>query len=170
MTAPLLVFGWGNPSRGDDALGPLFVEQLKALTGEDAADRVDFLDEYQLQIEHALDLVGRTAVLFVDASVDCTIPFQTIPLCAARDASFTSHALSPGAVMEVYRQLSRNEPPPCTLLAIRGRRFGLGEMPERLALSNLAQALAWGRRWVASAGAHAEIEDERAGERAVGHA
>ena len=28
--APLLVFGWGNPSRGDDALGPLLVEQLAA--------------------------------------------------------------------------------------------------------------------------------------------
>ena len=27
---PLLVFGWGNLSRGDDALGPLRVEQLRA--------------------------------------------------------------------------------------------------------------------------------------------
>ena len=33
MTAPTLIFGWGNPSRGDDALGPLFVEQMQLKDG-----------------------------------------------------------------------------------------------------------------------------------------
>ena len=28
---PVLVFGWGNPSRGDDALGPLFVDAIEAI-------------------------------------------------------------------------------------------------------------------------------------------
>ena len=152
MTAPLLVFGWGNPSRGDDALGPLFVGQLKGLVAAEAAARVDFLEEYQLQIEHALDLAGRSAVLFVDASLDCAIPFQTTRLSAARDASFTTHALSPQSVMQVYRDLNHEEPPPCTLLAIRGSRFALGERPDRRALSHLAQALIWGRRWLAGSG------------------
>jgi hydrogenase maturation protease len=153
MTAPLLVFGWGNPSRGDDALGPLFVERLKALAGDETEGQVEFLEEYQLQIEHALDLVGRTAVLFVDASFDCIVPFQTTSLCAARDASFTTHALSPESVMQVYVNLNDCEPPRCTLLTIRGRTFELGEPPEQLALSNMAQALVWGLRWLASAGA-----------------
>jgi hypothetical protein len=31
LTAPTLIFGWGNPSRGDDALGPLFVEHFAEL-------------------------------------------------------------------------------------------------------------------------------------------
>jgi NAD-reducing hydrogenase large subunit len=31
LTAPTLIFGWGNPSRGDDALGPLFVEHFTEL-------------------------------------------------------------------------------------------------------------------------------------------
>jgi hydrogenase maturation protease len=163
MTAPVLVFGWGNPSRGDDALGPLFVERLKTWAGQAAVGRVDFLDEYQLQIEHALDLVGRTAVLFVDASIDCTTPFQTTSLRAARDASFTSHALSPESVMEVYRDLSRAEPPPCTLLAIRGRRFGLGDLPERSALLHMAKALTWGRRWLANSGCDFERPRGRGG-------
>lgn len=149
MTAPLLVFGWGNPSRGDDALGPFFVEQLKALAGDGIADQVEFLHEYQLQIEHALDLVGRTAVLFVDASLDCGIPFQVTALRAARDVSFTSHALTPEAVMEVYRDLHKTEPPPCSQLAIRGMRFDLGDPPGPTALSNLAQALEWGLSWIA---------------------
>jgi hydrogenase maturation protease len=69
MTAPLLVFGWGNASRGDDALGPLFVQRLSALAATAKGNsKMEFLQDYQLQIEHALDLVSRERVLFVDAS------------------------------------------------------------------------------------------------------
>ena len=47
MTAPLLVFGWGNASRGDDALGPLLIERLRERLGDDAAviKRLQLLDE-----------------------------------------------------------------------------------------------------------------------------
>ena len=83
MNAPLLVFGWGNLSRGDDALGPLFVQQLSALAGAAMpATQVDFLEDYQLQIEHALDLVSRERVLFVDASLNCAAPFEVTTLRA----------------------------------------------------------------------------------------
>lgn len=150
MTAPLLVFGWGNPSRGDDALGPLFVERLRAGTGEALAGRVEWLDDFQLQVEHALDLVGRERVLFVDASLACGAPFEATPLRAARDGSFTTHAMSPEAVMHVYRDLHAAEPPPCTLLAIRGEHFELGAPASESALRHLALALDWGRAWLAA--------------------
>ncbi len=148
MTAPLLVFGWGNPSRGDDALGPLFVRQLRLLAGDDADSRVDFLEDYQLQIEHALDLGSRERVLFVDGSVNCAMPFEIATLRPSRDSGFTTHAISPEAVMQVYRDLYRVEPPPCMLLAIRGMRFELGEPLDPLALGHLALALAWGQSWL----------------------
>lgn len=148
--APLLVFGWGNASRGDDALGPLFIERLGALAEADAgsAGRIEFLDDYQLQVEHALDLVGRERVLFVDASLTCSAPFEVTTLAPSRDASFTTHAMSPTSVMQVYRDLQKAEPPPCTLLAIRGTRFELGEPPSPAALDNLAAALDWARHWL----------------------
>jgi hydrogenase maturation protease len=149
MTAPLLVFGWGNLSRGDDALGPLFIRQLGEQAGVCAGLTVDFLEDYQLQVEHALDLVGRERVLFVDTSLTCTGPFEVTTLYARRDASFTTHAISPESVMHVYRDLSRAEPPPCTLLAIRGMRFELGEPPGAMALEHLAQALVWAQQWLA---------------------
>jgi hydrogenase maturation protease len=148
MTAPLLVFGWGNASRGDDALGPLFVQQLGSLAGASAGVQVDFLEDYQLQIEHALDLACRERVLFVDASISCTPPFEVTTLHAARDASFTTHSLSAQSVMQVYRDLSGKAPPACTLLAIRGTGFELGQSPGWQALSHLAEALAWGQRWL----------------------
>ncbi|OHC66253.1 MAG: Ni/Fe hydrogenase [Rhodocyclales bacterium RIFCSPLOWO2_02_FULL_63_24] len=145
MTAPLLVFGWGNPSRGDDALGPLLIERIAALQ----LPGVECLTDFQLQVEHALDLENRRRILFVDASVDAAAPFAVTPIEAARDASFTTHAMTPEAVMQVYVELHDEAPPPCTLLAIRGERFELGEELSPAAAGHLDAALAWARTWLA---------------------
>ena len=145
MTAPLLVFGWGNVSRGDDALGPMFVERLRAAVGDDG---IEFQDDYQLQVEHALDLRGRERVLFVDASLTCAAPFEVSRLAPARDASFSTHAMSPEAVMQVFRDMHHCDPPACTLLAIRADAFELGTAPSTSALANLDAAVEWGVRWV----------------------
>lgn len=148
MTAPILVFGWGNPSRGDDALGPLLIQGLSRQDANAACLDIDFLEDFQLQVEHAMDLVDRQRVLFVDASLDCTPPFEVSELRAARDASFSTHAISPQSVMQVYFDLYQAEPPPCTLLAIRGQRFELGDAPQPAALDHLAAALEWARTWL----------------------
>jgi hydrogenase maturation protein HypF len=126
-TAPLLVLGVGNPSRGDDALGPLFVERLgDALAGEIASGAVELLTDYQLQIEHALDLTGRARVVFVDASVRAEPPFEFSPVAACADRSCSTHALSPGAVLATLRTIG-GKPPESWVLAIRGERFELGD-------------------------------------------
>jgi hydrogenase maturation protease len=160
--APVLVFGWGNASRGDDALGPLFVERLRAALPADAG--VECLDDYQLQPEHVLDLVGRERVLFVDASIDADAPFETMPLEPARDASFSSHAMTPRALLQAYRDVQHEEPPPCTLLAIRGERFELGEAPGEAALASLSDALRWALAWLDEE----SVPDERYGVAAAG--
>ena len=111
---------------------------------------MEFLDDYQLQVEHALDLVGRERVLFVDASLNCPAPFEVTSLQSAQDASFTTHAMSPQALMHVYRGLQGAEPPPCTLLAIRGECFELGEPPGAAALAHLDAALEWAHSWIST--------------------
>jgi hydrogenase maturation protease len=151
--APLLVFGWGNPGRGDDALGPLFVERLQATVIDGGgrvgdAIRVDWLTDMQLRPEHVLDLAGRARVLLVDASADADAPFVVSRVAPQRDASVTSHAMSPEALLDTCHRLQL-EPPPCTLLAIRGERFGLGESLSAPAARHLDAALAWGLRWLA---------------------
>jgi hydrogenase maturation protease len=147
MTLPVLVFGWGNRSRGDDALGPLCVERLRAELAP--RDDIEYLDDYQLMLEHVLDLQGRRRVLFIDASLACAPPFESLALRAAADGSISSHSLSPQALLQVYRELHDEAPPPCTLLAIRGLRFELGEPPSATALAHLDCALQWARGWLA---------------------
>ena len=85
VVPPLLVLAWGNPSRGDDALGPLLAERLLAHAGAPSlVGRVEVLTDFQLQVEHALDLVGRERILFVDAALDLAEPFTVRPLQGAR--------------------------------------------------------------------------------------
>jgi hydrogenase maturation protease len=139
----ILVFGYGNPSRGDDALGPMLVERLEPwlVSEPQSAGRVECLTDFQLQIEHALDLVGRKRVLFVDAHIHCPAPWQLSVLQPAVDASYSTHAISPASVLRVYQQIHEADPPPSFLLGIRGKRFELGEPLTDAAESHLASAL-----------------------------
>lgn len=152
MTAPTLIFGWGNPSRGDDALGPALLEAIEALRATNPQwGEVDLLTDFQLQVEHALDLEGRRRVLFVDASAACgDAPFRAEAILAARDASFSSHALSPQGVMHVFAEIKGCAPPPCTLLAIAGEAFELGLPLSAAAKAHLDAALAWTRDWLSA--------------------
>lgn len=141
-TPGLLILAVGNPSRGDDALGPLFLERLAALRERGGDwDGIELLTDFQLQIEHAVDLEHRTLALFVDASISCPPPYQFTRLQAARDTSYTSHALTPAAVLHVYEQINSASAPPAFLLAIRGESFELGQSPSSLAKANLAAGL-----------------------------
>lgn len=147
MTAPTLVFSWGNPARGDDALGPLFTEAIAAM----AIPGVECLTDFQLQVEHALDLHGRTRVLFVDAEQgadDGGSGFTVRPLVARADRTLTTHAMSPAALLQVYADMEGRAPPPAWVLAIRGQRWALGEAPSAAAAAHLQAALAWARGWL----------------------
>ena len=144
MKAPVLIFGWGNPSRGDDALGPLFVERIEALN----LPGVECLTDFQLQVEHALDLQGRSRILFVDASIDAPAPFSAERIEAEKDDSFTTHAMTPQSVLQVYRDLEDDDAAPTWLLAIRAETFELGEPPTATALANLDAAIDWARDWI----------------------
>jgi hydrogenase maturation protease len=148
--AGVLILAIGNPSRGDDALGPLFLERL-AEWREPRGDRddIELFTDFQLQIEHVVDLEERDLVLFVDASVSCPPPFQFTRLRPAQDTSYTSHALSPAAVLQVYAQVHHASPPPSFQLAIRGESFELGESLGAAAAAHLAAALEFTERLLA---------------------
>jgi len=135
-TNPDLIFTWGNPSRGDDALGPAMYELLL----QEDLNGVDLLTDFQLQIEHTIDLEGRERVLFVDASTSAKAPFEFFRLQPEQDASYTTHAMSPQALLSVYQQVNGHAPPPAWLLSIRGYEFGLGLPVSTAANRNLLAA------------------------------
>jgi hydrogenase maturation protease len=141
LIAPVLVFTYGNPSRGDDALGPAMFDLLenhKNTTCE--LDNIDLLTDYQLQIEHAIDLEHREGVVFIDASASSSAPYEFTKLYPERDDSYTSHAMNPASVLDVYQHINKSQPPPSYILTIRGYEFGLGREKTVRAEKNLQKA------------------------------
>lgn len=136
MLSDVVIFAIGNPSRGDDAIGPLLMERLRDwLPGQAEAARFELVEDFQLQVEHALDLEGRALALFIDAGSGTPAPFHFAPLQAAADFTHTSHALGPETVLHVYQKLQGRPPPPTFVLCVRGEAFALGDP-----LSNAARA------------------------------
>jgi len=134
---PVLVIGIGNPSRGDDAIGPVAIERLEAL----ALPGVELLTDFQLQVEHALDLMGRREVIFVDATVAGDGAFSFDPITPEADQGATTHALAPAAVLDVYRRYTDAPLPAARVLAVRGVEFELGAPLSEAAARNLDAAL-----------------------------
>jgi len=134
--APVLVLAVGNPSRGDDAIGPELAARLAAARPAG----VDVIEEFQLQIENALDLVGRERVVFVDAGIGTPAPYEFRPLAPAAEFLHTSHALSPEAVLATYREVTGADPPQAWVLCVPGESFGLGEPLSTFASANLEAA------------------------------
>lgn len=142
MTAPVVIFAIGNPSRGDDAIGPECYGRLEKMAkNEILAGRVELIEDFQLNIEHALDLEGRELALFIDAGENTPAPFVFERIFPAAIASHSTHALPPQAVLQVYRQTEGKEPPPSFLLCVRGERFELGEALSSEALARVDKAM-----------------------------
>jgi hydrogenase maturation protease len=135
MQPEVVVFAVGNRSRGDDAIGPLLLERIGSwLAAKGQAEGFALVDDYQLQIEHALDLQGKRLALFIDAGHETPAPFHfylTGPAPVA--AVHNTHRLPPQGVLDVYRQFAGSEPPPSFVLCVRGEHFELGEGLSRAA-------------------------------------
>lgn len=138
---PILLFATGNPSRGDDALGWHFAERARERFADlIASHELEVLTDFQLQVEHALDLEDRTHVLFVDASISTPAPCSLNPLREEPATAF-SHALSPGHLLRVMDELGHARPTRVEVLAIRGESFELGDPLSPRAAQHLDEAL-----------------------------
>ncbi len=135
----VVVLGWGNTSRGDDAIGPLLLEEVQ----QAGWPGVETVEDFQLQIEHSLDLVGADLVLFVDAGIETPAPFTFREVQAHGNFTASTHALAPEAVLAVYQQVQRRPPPPAFVLCVRGENFKLGHRMSDAATESMGLANAF---------------------------
>ncbi len=125
--APVLVLAFGNPGRGDDALGPMLADRLEDWLATHGRSDVEVIVDFQLNIEHALDLADRERVLFVDARASGENGARLDAVSARADASYSTHAVSPQGLLAVHEQIMRETPPQAELLSLRGHSFELGD-------------------------------------------
>lgn len=141
MTAPLVIFAVGNPSRGDDAIGPLLCARLADwLDDEGLIGEVELIEDFQLNIEHVLDLPGRQLALFIDAGERTPAPFTFRRIAAVPGLAHSTHALPPESVLQVYRQTEGCAAPPAFVLCVRGEEFELGAAPSAAAENHIDAA------------------------------
>ncbi len=122
-SADLLVFAWGNSSRGDDGAGPEIARRIRALARRD----VTVIEDMQLQIEHVTDIRAEVPVLFVDASVAISQGIALERVWPDDDPSVTTHAVSPSALLKLYTMTMQAPLPPAYQLHIAAESFELGE-------------------------------------------
>ncbi|HLF36252.1 MAG TPA: hydrogenase maturation protease [Cyclobacteriaceae bacterium] len=141
MESPVktLVYGYGNPGRGDDGLGPALVEKIQAWIVENNVLGVDTDSNYQLNIEDAYNIKDYDIVIFADASCEDIEHFIIERVKPDEKTAFNTHSVSAGFVLNLCNNMYGKKPL-VFLLHLRGYDFGLKEGFSDLADSTLNMA------------------------------
>lgn len=137
-----LLIAIGNNARSDDGLGWAF---LDLLTAEDSFNG-EIISCYQLQVEDAELISNYKKVIFVDAyegSMDDGFIWEQTE--ALNDFTFTTHALTPSAVLYLCKELYHKTPTAYTL-KIQGNNWELKIGISDTAKMNLEKALLFFKR------------------------
>jgi len=132
----IIVCGFGNPGREDDGAGIVVSKRLE----RELPAGVTVQYDYQLNIEDALEISDKDAVLFIDASANDFDGVRIKPVEPEPVSNYSTHTMSPGAILTVCRQLYGTEPP-AWLLEIKGYAWDMREEMSKQAQANCETAL-----------------------------
>ena len=109
----IVVIGYGNPLRGDDAIGWKAAEALRDVYEDDTA--VEVFASHQLNPEMAESVAEAGMVIFIDAVADTLLP-GTLRVRACIRRTTHQHSVINSIHLPCWRRQST-----CTA-AVRGRR------------------------------------------------
>ena len=135
----ILIYGYGNPGRQDDGLGIELVSRLEKWAAEKGLFEIEFENNYQLNIEDAAAISGKDLVIFADASREEIDDFCLSEVDGSAEISFTTHAASPGYILQLCKELFQTEPR-VLLLHLKGYEWDLKEGLTDRAKENLDKA------------------------------
>jgi hydrogenase maturation protease len=143
MHNKILVYGYGNPGRQDDALGVLLSEKIEKWIAEENIEYVETDSNYQLNIEDAAKISEYDTVIFCDASIEEISDFIFTKVTADNaQIEFTSHAASPAYILDLCIKLFHKNPD-TFLLHIKGYEWEFEEGISQKASVNLLNAEAF---------------------------
>jgi hydrogenase maturation protease len=135
----ILVYGYGNPGRQDDGLGPALVTELEVWLAAHPDRRITLDSNYQLNAEDALAVSGHDVVIFVDATQAGEAPYEFRSLVPEKTIAFSTHAMAPATVLALCEELY-DKRPDAWILTIRGHSWELNASLTPEASANLAAA------------------------------
>lgn len=135
-----LVYGYGNPGRQDDGLGPALVEKIQAWIKENGIEGIETDSNYQLNIEDAHEISEKDIVIFADASIEDIDDFILTKVSPSdSQIEFTMHAVSCAFVLDLCQKIY-NSYPETYLLHIKGHEWDFKEGFSKEAQENLEKA------------------------------
>lgn len=137
MTPPVLVLGYGNTLRGDDAAGPAVATALQELD----LPAIDARPCHQLTPELAAPLAQANLAIFIDASIH---PHSN-PTCTHLKPALSTtqpfaHACSPQTLLRLALELYGHAPN-AWLIQIPASSFNLGDPLSPACAAALPQAV-----------------------------
>ena len=111
----IYIYGFGNPGRQDDGLGPAIIDKLE----QDNISGIITDSNYQLNVEDAYNISESDIVIFVDASIDAEEPFTFKRIEPSNEITFTTHSMSPESVLALSKEIYDKDIE-AYVLAIRG--------------------------------------------------
>jgi len=136
----ILVYGYGNPGRQDDALGVRLAENIEQWVLDEHIQHVEVDSNYQLNIEDSDSVSKADIVIFADASIEEIDDFIFTKVDPDNSSiEFTMHAVSPAFVLDLCRKIY-GKCPETYLIHIKGFEWEFEEKLSDDAMLNLAKA------------------------------
>ena len=144
----ILIIGYGNASRGDDAVGLHAARQLERQFRDDP--EIEIISSHQLTPEMADDISRSELVIFLDASCDgAPGTVRCKPIVEEGLPGGFTHHLSPAALISAAEQLY-GEAPTAMSITLTGWSFELGGKLSSAAQGQLPELLRRTREVIAS--------------------
>jgi len=119
---PVLIFGYGNPGRQDDGLGPAMIEEIECL----GYSFVETDANYQLSIEDAAEMAEHDFIILIDTTVQDVDCFSIRKVLPSSTITFTSHLVNPESVVALCED-AFGRVPDVWIIGIRGYEFEFAE-------------------------------------------
>ena len=144
----ILIIGYGNLLRGDDATGVLAARELEHYFQDD--DEVEVIAAQQLTPEMA-EIVSRGSfVLFLDASQEFDSGnVRCVPVEPGGDACRFTHHLTPASLLRAAQQIY-GQAPPAMSLTLAGWEFALSNEVSMEGQESLPEFIRQAKETVAS--------------------
>jgi len=135
----LNLFFWGNPGRADDAIGPILHQIMQHFVDQFSLTQIQLVEDFQLLPEHLCDIESGACIIFIDASCQGEAPYQIIQVHGTDRIGYSSHSLSPSALLRLYQQTEHKPSPAAFIISVRGYTFDLGAPLSKRAEENIKQ-------------------------------
>jgi hydrogenase maturation protease len=132
----VLLYGYGNPGRKDDGLGPVLSDLLEKWIVQEDLKNMQVDSNYQLNIEDALTIRDYDIVIFIDASIEDIDSFTVTRVEPSDRVNYTMHSVSPSFVLHLCEKIFQYVPE-TFLVHIKGYEFELEEGLSDKAAENL---------------------------------